>query len=103
MIGESLMVALLYEKSQAAVCQIDRGRRLMTGGLNMIHNVCSKSERFLRTLFGITFLWLLLLLPNPVGYLGLTGVVLIASAVMRYCPVSHLLGIKTCKVKQTHR
>lgn len=68
----------------------------------MIHNVCSKSERFLRTLFGITFLWLLLLLPNPVGYLGLIGVALIASATMRYCPVSHLLGINTCKVKETH-
>jgi hypothetical protein len=68
----------------------------------MMHNVCSKSERLIRTLLGITFLWLLLLLPHPAGYLGLIGVALIASAAMRYCPISHLLGYDSCKMKNTH-
>ena len=68
----------------------------------MMHNVCSKTERMVRGLLGVALMGLLFLLPSPVGYLGLIGVVLIITAAMRYCPISHLLGINTCKMKETH-
>ncbi|KIH76048.1 Protein of unknown function [Geoalkalibacter ferrihydriticus] len=68
----------------------------------MMHNVCSRTERIIRALMGIALLGLLFMLPNPIGYLGLVGVVLVASAAMRYCPISHLLGVNTCKMKETH-
>lgn len=68
----------------------------------MIHNVCSRNERIARTLIGIALLGLLFLLPNPIGWLGFFGVVLITTAVLRYCPISHMLGMDSCKMKETH-
>lgn len=68
----------------------------------MTHNVCSRNERIARAAIGVLVLGLLFLLPNPIGWLGLFGGVLILTALFRYCPISHLLGIDTCVMKKSH-
>jgi hypothetical protein len=65
----------------------------------MRHNVCSTTERVVRVVIGFALLSLLLLLEGTERYWGLLGLVPIATAIFRYCPISHLLKIDTCKMK----
>lgn len=68
----------------------------------MLQNVCSKTERYFRTIIGLALLSLLYFLEAPFSYFGLIGLVPIATAVFQYCPISHLLGVNTCHMKETH-
>ncbi|HAD03592.1 MAG: hypothetical protein A2X84_12140 [Desulfuromonadaceae bacterium GWC2_58_13] len=68
----------------------------------MTHNVCSKTERIIRAVLGLAIFSLLFFLEAPINLLGLLGLILLATAVFRYCPISHLLGIDTCHLKVTH-
>lgn len=65
----------------------------------MLHNVCSTTERVVRVIVGLAVLSLLVLLEGTERYWGLLGLIPIATAIFRYCPVSHLLKIDTCKMK----
>ena len=67
----------------------------------MLHNVCSTTERIARMSIGIALLSLLFLLDGTARYWGLLGLIPIATAIFRYCPVSHLLHIDTCKITHT--
>jgi Inner membrane protein YgaP-like, transmembrane domain len=66
----------------------------------MRRNVCSTVERTVRVLIGLAFCSLFFLLEGAAAWLGLLGVALILTAVVRYCPVSYLAGVNTCR---THR
>ncbi|BCR03986.1 hypothetical protein DESUT3_10550 [Desulfuromonas versatilis] len=68
----------------------------------MLHNVCSKTERTVRAIIGLGLLSMLFFLEAPVSYFGLIGLVPIATAVFRYCPISHMLGVNTCRMEQKH-
>ncbi|ALC16311.1 hypothetical protein DSOUD_1532 [Desulfuromonas soudanensis] len=68
----------------------------------MTLNVCSKTERVIRAIIGVAILSLLFLLETPLNYFGLIGLVPLATAVFRYCPISHLLGVNTCQRKEIH-
>jgi len=57
-------------------------------------------DRVLRLLSGLALLSLLFLLESPLKWLGLLGLVYIATAIMRYCPAYSLMGINTCEVKK---
>ena len=63
-------------------------------------NVCSKTERVVRVVIGLVLLSLLYFLTPPAAYLGLLGLIPIATAIFRYCPISHLLGVNTCSMKE---
>ena len=65
----------------------------------MLHNVCSTTERIVRVIVGLAVMSLLVLLEGTDRYWGLLGLLPIATAIFRYCPVSHLLHIDTCKIK----
>ncbi|MHB8708235.1 MAG: YgaP family membrane protein [Desulfuromonadales bacterium] len=65
----------------------------------MLHNVCSTTERVVRVIVGLAVLSLLVLLEGTERYWGLLGLIPIATAIFRYCPISHLLKIDTCKIK----
>lgn len=65
----------------------------------MLHNVCSTTERVVRVIVGLALLSLLVLLEGTARYWGLLGLIPIATAIVRYCPVSHLLNIDTCKIR----
>lgn len=68
----------------------------------MTLNVCSKTERVIRAIIGGAILSLLFILETPLSYFGLIGLVPLATAVFKYCPISHLLGVNTCHMKGTH-
>lgn len=65
----------------------------------MKQNVCSTVERVVRLVLGLALLSLLFLLDGGARWWGLLGLVLIATALFRYCPLSHLFGIDTCTVR----
>jgi Ca2+/Na+ antiporter len=60
----------------------------------MTTNVGS-ADRVLRILLGIVLLALIFLLEGSVRWIGLVGLVLIATAFVRYCPAYGLLGLRT--------
>jgi hypothetical protein len=62
----------------------------------MMQNVCSTTERVVRVFIGLALFSLLFLLEGPAMYLGLLGLIPIATAVFRYCPISHMLHVNTC-------
>jgi len=68
----------------------------------MFQNVCSTTERVVRVIIGLAILSLVYFLRDQgaVRYWGLVGFIPIATAVLRYCPISHMFGIKTCAIKQ---
>ena len=68
----------------------------------MLHNVCSTTERLVRVIIGLAILSLVYFLRDDgaVRYVGLIGIIPIGTAIIRYCPISHLLGINTCTMKR---
>lgn len=68
----------------------------------MAHNVCSTAERITRVVVGLALLSLWFVLPGGAAYLALIGLVPIATAAIGYCPLSQLLGVSTCILKETH-
>jgi hypothetical protein len=67
----------------------------------MLQNVCSPTERIVRVIIGLAILSLVYFLRNEgaVRYWGLIGLIPIGTAVIKYCPISHLFGFSTCKPK----
>jgi hypothetical protein len=68
----------------------------------MMQNVCSTTERVFRVVIGLALLSLLYFVNLPLGYLGLIGLLPIATAIFKYCPISHMLGINTCRMTARH-
>lgn len=66
-----------------------------------MQNVCSPIERIVRVIIGLAILSLVYFLRDmgTVRYVGLIGLIPITTAVIRYCPLSHLFGFNTCKPK----
>ncbi len=56
-------------------------------------------DRAARVVIGLVLLSLLYFLEGNARWLGLVGVVLIATAVFRWCPAYALVGISSCKAK----
>lgn len=67
----------------------------------MLQNVCSPTERIVRAIIGLAILSLVYFLRDEgaVRWWGLIGVIPIGTAVIKYCPFSHLFGISTCTPK----
>jgi hypothetical protein len=55
------------------------------------------TDRIIRLLLGAMALGLYGALPSPWRYLTLLGLVLIATALTRVCPLYRVLGISTCR------
>ncbi len=69
----------------------------------MLQNVCSTTERVVRVIIGLAILSLVYFLQDQgaVRYFGLVGFIPIGTAVIKYCPISHLLGINTCTLSRS--
>lgn len=65
----------------------------------MMQNVCSTTERVVRVFIGLALFSLLFLLEGPAMYVGLLGLIPIATAIFKYCPISHMLHVNTCSTK----
>jgi Inner membrane protein YgaP-like, transmembrane domain len=53
-------------------------------------------DRVVRVLIGLTLLSLLFVLHGDARWLGLIGVVPLATAAFRFCPLYRLVGLSTC-------
>ena len=67
----------------------------------MLQNVCSTTERIVRVIIGLAILSLVYFLRDEgaVRYWCLIGLIPIGTAVIKYCPISHLFGFSTCRPK----
>lgn len=54
-------------------------------------------DRIVRIVIGIGLLALFFALDAPLKYLGLIGLVPLATAALNWCPLYTLLGIDTCR------
>ncbi|NNM83454.1 MAG: DUF2892 domain-containing protein [Burkholderiales bacterium] len=57
-------------------------------------------DKAVRIVAGIALLSLFFLLDGSMKYLGLIGIVPIATALIGWCPLYTLLGISTCPLKK---
>lgn len=58
------------------------------------------ADKIVRIIVGLGLLSLLVLLPSPSRFLGLIGLVPLGTALLGWCPLYSLLGIKTCRIQR---
>lgn len=54
------------------------------------------TEKIIRAIIGVALLSLLFVLEGNMRYLGLIGIIPLATAAVSWCPMWALLGINTC-------
>lgn len=57
------------------------------------------ADKVVRVVVGLGLLSLLVILQGNMKWLGLIGLVPLGTALMSFCPLYALLGIKTCKTQ----
>ncbi len=57
-------------------------------------------DKIIRIIVGIALLSLFFVLEGSARYLGLIGIVPIATALMGWCPLYTLIGLNTCPLKE---
>jgi len=57
-------------------------------------------DRTLRIVVGIVLFSLFFVLEGNLRYLGLLGLVMLATGIFRFCPAYTLLGVNTCPMKK---
>ena len=57
------------------------------------------ADKVVRIVMGLGLLSLLVVLQGNMRWLGLIGVVPLGTALMGFCPLYTVLGIRTCKTK----
>jgi len=57
-------------------------------------------DRTLRIVVGIVLCALFFVLEGNARYLGLLGLVMLATGIFRFCPAYTLLGVSTCPMKK---
>ena len=57
-------------------------------------------DRTLRIVVGIALLSLFFILEGGARYIGLIGIVVLATGLFRFCPAYTLLGVNTCGMKK---
>lgn len=58
------------------------------------------TEKIIRVIIGVALLSLLFVLEGNMRYLGLIGIIPLATAAVSWCPIWALLGINTCPATQ---
>ena len=58
------------------------------------------TERIIRVIIGLALLSLLFILEGNASYWGLLGLIPLATAAIKWCPLSALFGINTCSAEQ---
>ncbi|MFI5210619.1 MAG: DUF2892 domain-containing protein [Gemmatimonadales bacterium] len=56
-------------------------------------------DRLVRVVLGVMLLGLYGALPSPWRYLTLFGIILIATAMLSFCPIYRVLGLRTHREK----
>lgn len=63
----------------------------------MMHNV-GNTDRILRVVLGLVLISLFFL--GPTTLLGWLGVIVLATALLRFCPAYAIFGINTCRTAE---
>ena len=58
------------------------------------------ADRVFRIILGLALLSLIHFLDGNVRWIGLAGLIFIGTALVGFCPLYTLFGIKTCPVKE---
>jgi hypothetical protein len=82
------------EPNGPATSNINEENRVMTANVGGM-------DRTLRIVVGIVLLSLFFVLEGNARYLGLLGLVMIATGLFRFCPAYTLLGMNTCGMKKS--
>lgn len=56
-------------------------------------------DKVIRVILGLGLLSLFFILEGNLKYLGLIGLVPLITALIGFCPLYSIFGIKTCKIK----
>ncbi len=64
----------------------------------MITRNIGKLDKTLRIVVGLALI--VLALTQTIGWWGLVGIVPLATALVNFCPLYRLVGIRTCKVSE---
>ncbi len=64
-----------------------------------MHRNIGTTERWLRVIIGLIILSLIYFIDSDWRWIGLVGIVPLATAVIGWCPAYALFGINTCKDK----
>jgi len=59
-------------------------------------------DKVARIIIGIGLLSLIFVLQDSLRWLGLIGIVPLATGLVGYCPLYALLGLSTCPAKASH-
>lgn len=65
----------------------------------MVSNM-NQADKIVRVILGVALLSLLVILDGGIRWIGLIGLVLVASVLMNWCPIYAMLGINSNKAKQ---
>ena len=57
-------------------------------------------DKVVRVIIGIAILSLLVFLDGNARYLGLIGIIPLATALFGFCPLYKIFGISTCPIKE---
>lgn len=57
-------------------------------------------DKIIRVIIGLGLLSLFFILEGNMRYLGLIGLVPLITALIGYCPLYSVFGIKTCKIEK---
>jgi hypothetical protein len=57
-------------------------------------------DRTLRIVVGVVLFSLFFVLEGNVRYVGLLGLVMLATGIFRFCPAYTLVGVNTCPMKK---
>lgn len=57
-------------------------------------------DRVIRIVLGLALLALIFILEGDIRWVGLIGIVMLATAAMKSCPIYSLLGMSTCPVQK---
>ena len=59
-------------------------------------------DKVARIIVGLALLGLMFVLEGNLRWLGLIGIVPLATALIGYCPLYSVLGLSTCAAKTSH-
>lgn len=65
----------------------------------MEHNL-GTADRVIRIVIGIVLLGLIFVLDSPARWIGLIGIIPLMTALMGWCPLYTLLGVRTCPLER---
>ncbi len=64
-------------------------------------NNVGKIDQFIRIILGLALLSSFILLDGGMKYIGIVGIILVLTSVLKFCPLYTLLGFNTNKAKNS--